>query len=257
MAKKKEQKPKEDPKYMKLCENSASCSAERSTKVLSDMTVTSCTQCFHVLSWEKISIDKKSDAPKSKAGKSEEKAPEQKPKASTTVVKMEAPKSDLETIAEESPNIHIVKPSPEVETDTDKDAAKLREVFAGVDSIMESVEKGAVKQASEEPETAVAVDDDFDPFAEPEPVKTEPKIGYFKIESIRRKETNVIRFIMFNSDETAKFILDKETEPAKAEAVEKRPESVVGKYMKAEFTALNDKLCPVDPVYIAVAVKPD
>lgn len=247
----KEVKKEEDSKYRRMCENSSDCSFEKHTRVLSDMEVTSCTQCFHILSWNKISIDKKSTAPKSQVIGTADPV-EEKPKSVTVKVH----KPEIEAIVDAVPNVSIVTIEKD-QSDTDKDAEKLREIFAGVDDIMDKVENNQVKTAevSTAPEVAAVVD--FDPFEDQEPVAApSPKIGFFQIEKIMRKEVEVVRLILINETKTAKFIIDKETEKERADKIEARPDSMIGKYVKAEYFKLDEKGNPIDPVYISLAHNP-
>lgn len=255
--KEKEVVKEEDPMYKKICDNSNDCSCERTTRVLSDMEVSSCSQCFHVLSWQKISIDKKSAAPKSRAVISEESIGP--PAAKTKVVKVEKPALEkmeeaLVELAEAGPNI-VMAAMPREETDTDKDAAKLREVFAGVDDIMANVQSNTVKTAGQHKEVSASVIPDFNPFEDAEPIEAKPEIGFYQIEKIIRKEKELIRLILINESRTAKFILDKETQEEKANKIEANPTSMIGKYVKAEYFELDDKGNPVNPVYVSVVLK--
>jgi hypothetical protein len=199
--------------YVKMCTNSGACDQERKTSNLGNMMVTSCTQCFHIFGWEKIS--------------EKEKIATEKPINKKPVEK--------EKVTE--------APDP-----TKEQADELKKVFAGADKILKETMEMTSETAAEV--TAEIEDEEFDPMAElnePEPVKQEKG---FQIISVKVKSENTVRIICGGTK--LNWFIDIETDPAKVAKIKANNSILVGKFIHVEYLGIDENLNPKDPKYLSI-----
>lgn len=231
MAKKKETK-EENPMYRKMCENSNDCTCERKSKKIEDMEITSCSQCFHIFEWQKIVVDKKSEAPESKVDK--------KPEETKATEKVKEPVNE--------------KVESKSDDETASNAKEMQEAFAEVDNITADIDNmTGSKKKEAAPEKEVEVDD-LDPFADREPEEVKTVEGTFVIKDCKIKSATTVRMVCEGSKDK-RWALDIESEAEKVAKIGKNPGALIDKKIKVEYMGFDNEGRPNNPKYLAIIAK--
>jgi len=218
-----EEKINKNSLYMKVCESSASCDAEKKLTDLGNMTAKICTQCLHIFEWEIKTVEKPEKAVK--------------------------PKADTKKAKEEIEEAQVINESKE--DIIEKNAEEMRKSFAEIDAMgidnvsvpvptspKENTKKSSVKEFE---------DDDFDmEFSE-----TKVTEDVFSIVNISIVSQTEVGLICETHNQKARFKVITTTSPEKVKIIQASPEKVIGKKAKVSFKGLDEKLRPIEPLYIS------
>lgn len=214
--------------YRKICKNSTDCTSEKNKKVIEDMEITSCSQCFHVFEWQKIVVDKKSVVPMP----TEINKPEGwREPVKDRMEKIES-KSDIETAS---------------------NAKEMQKAFAEVDNIAADIDNLTGKKKAVREEKAAEVEN-IDPFTDSKPEQVQVNEGTFVIKDCKIKSSTTVRMICVGTKDK-RWALDIESEPAKVARLATNPNILIDKSIKVEYTGLDNEGRPNEPKYLAIVAQ--
>ena len=222
-----EEKINLNPLYMKICESSSACPAEKKLSDLGNMTILVCTQCFHIFKWQAVVAEKPEKPEKPKVEK---------------VAKTKA----VETVVAEAV---IVDDQDEA---IRKNAEDIQKSFAEVDAITSAKPKPipapvAVMEIIKDDE------EDFGAFEEKEEVKVEETEGVFDILDFNIISETEINLICNTGNNKTRFLVKTTTSAEKVKVITAKPEVLKGKKAKVAFKGRDEKNRPIAPDFLGLA----